>query len=58
VALLTAAGFSDLADMSAGFAGSRDAFGRSTPGWSQSGLPVETGEPEGQSYASMKSRSR
>jgi rhodanese-related sulfurtransferase len=58
VGLLAAAGFKNLSDMSAGFGGSRDAFGRATPGWSQAGFPIETGEPEGQSYASMKSRSR
>ena len=55
VGLLATAGFTDLADMSAGFGGSRDAFGRPSPGWSQT-LPVETGAPEGQSYASMKTR--
>ncbi len=58
VAMLAQAGFSELSDMSAGFAGSRDAFGRATPGWSKAGLPIEQGAPEGRSYASMKSRSR
>jgi rhodanese-related sulfurtransferase len=56
VAMLSSAGFTTLADMIAGFAGSRDAFGRPAPGWSQKGLPVETGAPEGRSYADVKKR--
>lgn len=54
--LLTSAGFSDVADMTAGFDGSRDAFGRVNPGWSQKHLPVETGASAGRSYADMKKR--
>ena len=57
-AMLVSAGFTTVADMIAGFAGSRDAFGRPTPGWSQKGLPIETGSPEGRSYADVKQRSR
>lgn len=53
---LNQAGFSDITDMSAGWDGSRDAFGRPLPGWSQRGLPVETGLPEGQRYADVKAR--
>ena len=56
VAMLAAAGFTKLSDMVAGFAGSRDAFGRPSPGWSQKGLPVESGEPEGRSYMNLKNR--
>jgi rhodanese-related sulfurtransferase len=56
VALLTSAGYTDLADMVAGFGGSRDAFGRLNPGWSQKNLPVETGTPAGRGYADMKKR--
>ncbi len=55
-AMLEAAGYSALSDMVAGFAGSRGAFGRPSPGWSQKGLPVETGTPSGASYADMKKR--
>jgi rhodanese-related sulfurtransferase len=55
-ALLTSAGYTSIADMVAGFAGSRDAFGRPSPGWSDKGLPVETGAPEGRGYAAMKKR--
>jgi len=56
VAMLEQAGFTDLCEMSAGFSGTRDAFGRPVPGWSSAGLPVETGTPAGQSYADVKSR--
>lgn len=54
--MLAAAGFSRLADLAAGWEGSRDPFGRITPGWSRKGLPVETGKPAGQSYADVKRR--
>jgi len=56
VAMLEAAGYTALTDMVAGFAGARDAFGRPNPGWSQKGLPVETGTPPGTSYADVKKR--
>lgn len=54
---LLAAGFTEIAEMSAGFSGGRDAFGRPQPGWISAGLPVETGKPPGQSYADVKERS-
>jgi len=53
---LAAAGYQELSDMSAGWEGSRDEFGRAVPGWSKQGLPVETGNPPGQSYADIKRR--
>jgi rhodanese-related sulfurtransferase len=53
---LAQAGFSELAEMSAGWDGSRDAFGRSVPGWSKKDLPVEQGKPAGQAYADVKQR--
>lgn len=53
---LTQAGFTELSDMSAGWEGSRDAFGRVVPGWSKQGLPVEQGKPPGQAYADVKDR--
>lgn len=53
---LAAAGFSELAEMSAGWGGSRDAFGRAVPGWAAQGLPVEPGKPAGQAYADVKTR--
>lgn len=53
---LAQAGFRELADMSAGWDGSRDAFGRVVPGWSKKELPVEQGKPAGQAYADVKQR--
>ena len=53
---LVKAGFTELADMSAGWDGSRDAFGRAIPGWSKQALPVEQGKPAGQGYADVKQR--
>jgi rhodanese-related sulfurtransferase len=53
---LAQAGFENLADMSAGWEGSRDAFGQALPGWSKKGLPVEQGKPSGQAYADVKER--
>lgn len=54
--MLERAGYVDLSDMSAGFDGSRDAFGRPLAGWSKRSLPVETGQPEGRRYADVKNR--
>ena len=53
---LAQAGFAELCDMSAGWDGSRDAFGQAVPGWSKKGLPIEQGKPAGQAYADVKSR--
>ncbi|MGC4091656.1 MAG: rhodanese-like domain-containing protein [Polyangiaceae bacterium] len=53
---LEQAGYSDLTDMTAGWDGSRDAFGRPLPGWSKRALPVEQGQPTGQAYADVKAR--
>jgi rhodanese-related sulfurtransferase len=55
-AMLEGAGFTKLYDMVAGFAGSRDAFGRPSQGWTQKGLPVETGAPAGRGYEDVKKR--
>ena len=52
--MLTEAGFSNLRELRTGWEGSKDAFGRSEPGWSRKGLPIETGKPPGQSYADIK----
>lgn len=54
--MLDSAGYSDLAHLTAGWEGSRDPFGRLTPGWSKKGLPVETGKPAGHGYADVKLR--
>jgi rhodanese-related sulfurtransferase len=53
---LSAVGFNELVEMSAGWDGSRDAFGRAIPGWSKQGLPIEQGKPAGQAYADVKQR--
>lgn len=53
---LAAAGFGELAEMSAGWDGARDAFGRVVPGWSKRGMPIELGKPPGQAYADVKQR--
>lgn len=54
--MLLAAGYSDVANLHTGWEGSRDHFGRLTPGWRPAGLPVETGRPAGFCYADAKSR--
>lgn len=41
--VLRDAGYENLCDMSAGFDGKRDAFGRPTPGWNDGTRPVERG---------------
>ncbi len=55
-ATLKQAGFVELCDMSAGFEGKRDPFGRLTPGWNADQRPVERGTGTGQDYASLKAR--
>jgi rhodanese-related sulfurtransferase len=55
-ALLANAGFTNIVDMGAGWDGSRDAFGRVTPGWSASSLPKEVGSTERQRYSGVKQR--
>jgi rhodanese-related sulfurtransferase len=52
-------GFTELAQLRHGFAGARDAFGRHLPGWRDSGLAVESGEPCAElSYAGLCARQR
>lgn len=53
---LLALGFTNLSEMGVGWDGNRDAFGRLNPGWSQKGLPIESGKPQGQAYADVKQR--
>src|SRR5215471_12046368 len=51
-ALLASAGYTNVVDMRGGFAGERDAFGRTTcPGWVEAGLPVEVTAPTERTYA-------
>ncbi|HXU82098.1 MAG TPA: rhodanese-like domain-containing protein [Polyangia bacterium] len=55
-ALLEASGYTSVVQMSGGYGGERDAFGRvSVPGWAEAGLPVETVTP-GQSYADLSKK--
>jgi rhodanese-related sulfurtransferase len=54
--ILSAAGYENLADLSAGWDGKRDAFGRLIPGWSRQGLPVEAGLPEGGRYSTLAAK--
>ena len=56
VELMAAAGYSDLVDFPAGWEGSRDPFGRLTPGWIRKGLPAESGKTSGQAYSDVKNR--
>jgi rhodanese-related sulfurtransferase len=54
VALLEAAGYTQLVDMRAGMAGDRDTFGRvNTPGWVAAGLPLEKSATAAQTYAEL-----
>ncbi len=54
--LLADAGYTDLANVHGGFGGARDRIGRAVPGWRDAGLPVETGQPAGRSYADLKTK--
>ncbi len=52
--VLEAFGFSDVANVRGGFAGSRNPMsGRVDPGWVESGLPVEDGQPAGRDYGTL-----
>jgi len=53
--ILAQAGFTNLANIQGGFGGMRDRGGNVVAkGWLDSGLPVETGQPAGRSYADLK----
>ncbi len=52
--LLLADGYTQIIDQRAGWDGARDAFGQlAEAGWGPEGLPSETGQPEGRSYAAL-----
>lgn len=54
IAALQGVGFTRLVQLRHGFEGERDAFGRVLPGWRQSGLEIEAGEPAPErSYAGL-----
>lgn len=53
--VLSAAGYTDLANVQGGFGGARDRTGRTiTPGWTDCGLPTDSGSPGGRSYEDLK----
>lgn len=52
--LLEQAGFSQLHDMSAGFSGSKDAFGQAIPGWQTEGREVEIDVEEDRTYQGIR----
>ena len=54
--LLARAGYTDLANVWAGFGGARDQTGRIVAGWAAAGLPVEEGQPSGRCYGDLKSK--
>lgn len=57
IAALQGLGFAELVQLRHGFEGARDAFGRVLPGWRQSGLDIEVGEPPAErSYAGLLAR--
>ena len=59
VSCLRELGFTALAQLRHGFEGARDAFGRQLPGWRDSGLAIESGEPRAElSYAGLCARQR
>jgi rhodanese-related sulfurtransferase len=58
-ALLQAAGYTNVVDMSGGFAGQRDNFGRlASPGWVDAGLPVEVAAPDARTYAALAEKAK
>jgi rhodanese-related sulfurtransferase len=54
--LLGQHGFMALANLTTGWEGTKDDFGRPLPGWRPKGLPAETGAPAGQRYEDVKTR--
>lgn len=54
--LLRGRGYQDLLDVTAGFDGKRDPFGRLTPGWKAEGREVEQKAKEEQTYPYLKSQ--
>jgi hypothetical protein len=52
--MLRAMGFTDVVNVRGGFMGMRDPMGRTVDqGWTDAGLPVETGQPDGRAYADL-----
>lgn len=57
-ALLAQAGFTNVSDMSVGFEGRKDPFGRPLPGWRQEGRDIETDATGEQTYEGALQRAR
>lgn len=56
-AALEGAGFTRVLDQKAGWDGARGPFGElTTPGWSRVGLPNESGQPAGRSWADVRAK--
>jgi rhodanese-related sulfurtransferase len=52
--MLEAFGYSNVSNVRGGFGGARDVMGQPIdPGWEESGLPVEAGEPDGRSFQAL-----
>jgi rhodanese-related sulfurtransferase len=59
VALLLAAGYRDVVEQRAGYAGTRDPFGRAIePGWRAAALPCSCDPLPGRDYAALTGRSQ
>ena len=52
--MLEQAGFTKLYDMTAGFVGSKDAFGQPIPGWQAEGREIEIDAEADRTYAGMR----
>jgi rhodanese-related sulfurtransferase len=53
-AMLESFGFTDVSNVLGGFGGLREVTGRTIdPGWADSHLPVESGQPSGRSFADL-----
>ena len=53
--LMSSWGYTDVANVHAGFTGVHDSYGRLlVPGWEALGLPVEVGEDEQRSYGALR----
>ena len=55
--MLESFGFGDVANVKGGFGGAKDPLGRTIdPGWVESDLPVEPGQPAGRSYRDLAAK--
>lgn len=54
--MLEKAGYTNLANMMGGFGGGKDQAGNPVPGWRDSGLPTNTENGDGVSYASLAAK--